>query len=109
MAWTDPITYESYSSEENVDAFLIGMHKYHKSTMQTLIYTADLGINIENADEDEFVISALQDRLYANAESNDANAEHANPLRFRNPTTNLAFTEPELRYIWRQYFNLFMK
>jgi hypothetical protein len=93
--YIDPVSYEEYNSEE-ADFIQLGAFKYHPSTIKMLIENADLGIHIDNATEDEFVLTACSDRIY-----NDPNLI-VNPLRLRNPMTNLAFTIPELQYIYRK-------
>jgi hypothetical protein len=94
-SYIDPISYIEYP--DNSDFLLIGQHKYHPHTIRMLIIMADLGIHIDNATEEEFVLTAKSDRVY-----NIISPNFVNPFRLRNPMTNLPFTTLELQYIYRK-------
>lgn len=59
-------------------------------SLRELIYVADLGINFDDASEDEWVQTAFTDTH-----------DFSDTLRLRNPITNQRFTEEELGRIYR--------
>ena len=93
-SWQDPITLEHHAA--NVPALQLGFQRFELDTFLMFIRSADLNIDIDIASENEFVLTALNDRFY------NLNERHeVNPLRLRNPVTNCPFSDLDLQYIWR--------
>ena len=68
-------------------------HSFHISSFLTYIDTVDLHIDIRNASEEEWIMTAMTD-TYPNGN-----------IRLRNPITNLPFSQKELIVIYQRYHN----
>jgi hypothetical protein len=70
----------------------ISDNKYvHRDTFKKYILYLNLGINIDLATEEEWVITARSDTF-----------DNSNIIRLRNPLTNLPFTDNELKNIYNE-------
>ena len=90
--WTDPITWNEYAATE--PAVRLGHYLFHPETFLWQLRTADLGININVASLDEFILTASHDCV--------DNTQASSPCRFRNSLTNLPFSFAELTQIYTQ-------
>ena len=70
--------------------FVNEYHSFDIGSLRKLICISNLGINIDNASEDEWVQTAYTDRH-----------DFSTVYRLRNPNTNTRFTKEELTKIYR--------
>jgi len=70
--------------------FVNEYHSFDIESLRELICIANLGINLDNASEDEWVQTAYTDRH-----------DFSTVYRLRNPNTNTRFTKEELTKIYR--------
>lgn len=87
--WRDFISYITYT--DDVPNFEFGPYTFHPTTIRRLVDISNLGINIDDATLDEFILTA----------QNDYSDYDISTLRLRNPATNRGFTRTELTTIWR--------
>lgn len=76
-------------THHDLHIFINEYHSFDTISLRNLIYTANLGINLDNASEEEWVQTAYTD-------TNDSGI-----YRLRNPYTNTRFTKEELTKIYR--------
>ena len=69
-------------------------HYVNPGTFKQYIYSLQLGIDIDLATEEEWVITARSETF-----------DNSNTIKLRNPLTNLHFSEDELRNIYNKLTN----
>ena len=80
------------SGKDMLEHEMVKVNEYHyfdPFTLKQMISHAYLGIPIDVASQYEWVITAISDTV-----------DNTNIIRFRNPYTNNAFTEDELKRIY---------
>ena len=77
-------------TQSNLHFFVNEHHSFDTTSLRKLICIANLGINLDNASEEEWVQTAYTDRH-----------DFSTLYRLRNPNTNTRFTKEELTKIYR--------
>lgn len=82
-----PLTLGFFNENEMLK--ISGNHYVHLNTFKKYICSLNLGIDIDLATEEEWVITARSD-TYDNSQT----------IRLRNPLTNIPFSDNELKHIY---------